>query len=142
MKKIIFLLGVVCFFTAFSAKAQGDYIVRVDVTGSQFINPCTGGTMTSLSGILQFNFAPDGITIRSTVIYKQVVVDVAGTKYHGIFLQTFETINTDNGLINTFKLVLNPVGGGPSINLHGVLQISLVNGVPTVLVNKYTLDCN
>lgn len=145
MKKIILFLGFVCFFTAFTAfkaKPNGDTIVKVDVTGDQFANPCTGGTLTVLSGVLQFNIAPDGFSIRSTVIHN-VVRDDAGTIYHGIFVETFELKSVSPGaFIDNFNWVLSPQGGGTNINIHGVLHISVVNGVSTAVVDKFTLDCH
>ena len=119
--------------------------MRIDITGQQFISPCTGGTLTVLSGILQFNIAPDGFTIRSTVNSHLVMQDDAGTIYHGVFVETFG----QNGSIlhgtlhDTLRFILNPQGGGTKLTLHSVLHITVnANGVFTAIVEKYTLDCH
>jgi len=123
---------------------NGGQIVRVDITGQQFTNPCTGGSLTVLSGILQFNIAPDGITIRSTVNSLLVMQDADGNIYHGVFVETFE----QNGSIShgtlhdTLRFILNPQGGGDKLTLHSVLHITVnANGIFTATVEQFTLAC-
>jgi len=124
-----------------------DVIVRIDVTGQQVSvpNPCTGGPLTFLSGKLQLNIAPDGQTIRSTTISQMVVQDDAGNIYHGVYVETFEFIVSElqGTLSNTFKLILNPQGGGTNVTLHGVLHVTVnANGVFTAIVDPFILECH
>lgn len=124
---------------------NGDQIVRIDITGQQFTNPCTGGSLTVLSGILQFNIAPDGFTIRSTVNSRLVMQDEAGVIYHGVFVETFEQNGSilQGTLHDTLRFILNPQGGDTNLNLHSVLHITVnANGVFTATVEKFTLDCD
>ena len=123
---------------------NGGQIVRIDITGQQFENPCTGGPLTVLSGILQFNIAPDGFTIRSTVNSRLVMQDAGGTIYHGVFVETFEEHGSilHGTLHDTLRFILNPQGGGSSLNLHSLLHITVnSNGVFTATVENFTLDC-
>jgi len=98
-----------------------------------------------LSGNLQLNIAPDGQTIRSTTISQMVVQDDAGIIYHGVYVETFEFIVSDvqGTLSNTFKLILNPQGGGTNVRLHGVLHVTVnANGVFTAIVDPFILECH
>jgi len=127
-----------------SAASNRDQIVRVDLTGQQFENPCTGGALTVLSGILQFNIAPDGFTIRSTVNSQLVMQDAAGTIYHGVFVETFGQHGSisQGTLHDTLRFILNPEGGGNRLRLQSVLHITVnANGVFTATVDQFTLDC-
>lgn len=154
MKKIIFFLSIVSLliaFTAFKVKPAADTIVKIDLTGTgiPFEDACsTVAPLTFSSGFLQFNIAPDGITVRSTIISNLVVRDAAGTIYHGGFVQTFETIpvpqqtGAPEGFNFTTLFILNPQGAGTNINVHGVFHGSLVNGVPTLLVEQFTVACH
>ncbi len=130
-----------------SNTSNGDVIVRIDLTGQQATvpNPCTGGPLTFLSGILQLNIAPDGYSIRSTVITNLVIQDADGTIYHGVYVATFEQKGSpfQGTFSNTYKLILNPQGGGTNVTLHGILIITVnSNGVLTAIVDKFTLDCH
>jgi len=128
-----------------SKTSNGDQIVRIDLTGQQFENPCNGGTLTVLSGILQFNIAPDGFTIRSTVTSRLVMQDAAGNIYHGVFVETFGQNGTiSHGTIHdTLRFILNPQGGGTKLTLHSMFQITVnANGVVTADVEHFTLDCH
>ena len=124
-----------------------DVLVRLDVTGQQVSvpNPCTGSPLTFLSGKLQLNIAPDGQSIRSTTISQMVVQDDAGNIYHGVYVETFEFIVSElqGTLSNTFKLILNPQGGGTNVTLHGVLHVTVnANGVFTAIVDPFILECH
>src|SRR5215213_371917 len=96
-----------------ASASNADQVVRIDLTGQQFTSPCTGGTLTVLSGMRQFNIAPDGYSIRSTVDSHVVIQDAAGTIYHGVFVETFEQNGTiSKGTVsNTVRFILNPQGG-------------------------------
>lgn len=125
--------------------SDGDQIVRIDLAGQQFISDCTGETLTVLSGILQFNIAPDGYSIRSTVNSHLVMQDAAGTIYHGVYVATFEQKGSisQGTFSNTYKFILNPQGGGTNLALHGILIITVnANGVFTAVVDKFMLDCS
>ena len=122
-----------------------EQVVRVDITGGQFQNPCTGGTLTVLRGILQFNIAPDGVTIRSTVNSRLVMQDAAGTIYHGVFVETFGLNGSiSKGTVHdTLRFVLNPEGGGTNLHLHSMFHITInANGVFTVDISQFTLSCS
>ena len=126
------------------ATPKKDVIVRIDLTGQQIGNECEGGTLTFLSGILQFNIAPDGVTIRSTVNSQLVMQDANGTIYHGVFVETFGL----NGSIlhgtvhDTLRFILNPQGGGSKLQLHSMFHITVnANGVFTANVENFTLEC-
>src|SRR5688572_25374959 len=124
---------------------NGDQIVRIDITGQQFLNPCTGGTLTALSGILQFNIAPDGFTIRSTVNSRLVMQDDNATIYRGVFVETFEQKGSiAQGILHdTLRFILNSQSGGKPIHLHSVLHITVnANGDLTAMVEKFSLDCD
>ena len=129
------------------SESNRDVIVRTDVTGQVVTvpNPCTGGPLTFLSGKLQLNIAPDGQSIRSTTISQMVVQDDSGNIYHGVYVETFELTGSilQGTLSNTFKLILNPQGGGTNVTLHGVLHITInANGIFTVVVDPFILDCH
>jgi hypothetical protein len=121
--------------TSASASSNGDIVVKVDFTGFQLENSCTGEIMTALSGDAVLNFAPDG-NLRSVEIHNFVFQAPDGTIYHNNYIATFELIGT-SGFINTYKMISNPQGSGTHWILQGQLKVTDF----TVQFDKLFIKC-
>jgi hypothetical protein len=118
-----------------------DIIQRIDLTGFQVENLCTGETLTALSGDAIVNLTPEGHA-RLIEVHNFILQAPDGTMYRNNYIATFELIGTDFGSINTFRMISNPqYGDGTHWILQGTAKVYLKDGVPTIQVENIFMKC-
>ncbi len=122
--------------TASNSTSQGETIVRIDLTGQTVVDPCTGQTLTILSGDLINNIAPDGISVRLSQIHNFVLQAADGTITSTHFVSTFELIGS-GGFINTYKIISHSQDNGTHLVLQGQFKVTNF----TVQFDKFFLKC-